>query len=61
MKLKLIFCVILPTSLLLAGCQSIPPVEEGNIDNDVCIGEPVAVDPDQAIDLEEMARQAECP
>ncbi len=44
----------------LAACQSLPPVENENIDSDVCIGEAVVVDPDKPIDLEEMANQTDC-
>lgn len=45
----------------LNGCQSAPPVEEKDIDEDVCIGEAVILDQDTEVDLEEMARGVECP
>ncbi len=48
--------------ILLAGCQSVPPAKTGDINSDVCVGDPMVVDdPDQPVDLEEMAKQAECP
>ena len=46
----------------LTGCQSTPRTGTSDIDSDVCVGEPMVVDdPDQPVDLEEMAKQAECP
>ena len=46
----------------LTACQSVPPTEAAaDIDSDVCVGDPVVVDPDKPVDLEEMAKQADCP
>ncbi len=46
----------------LSGCQSVPPTKTSDIDSDVCVGDPIVVDdPEQPVDLEEMAKQAECP
>jgi len=60
--MKITIFTILMIVIGLTGCQSMPPSETSDIDSDVCVGEPMVVDdPDQHIDLEEMAKQAECP
>ncbi len=64
--MKIIILVISLSLLSLFGltaCQSVPPTEAAaDIDSDVCIGDPMVVDdPDKLIDLEEMAKQADCP
>ena len=57
-----IFSVACLVAFGLAGCQSLSSAETVDIDSDVCVGEPVVVDdPDSSVDLEEMARQADCP
>lgn len=39
-----------------------PATENTDIDSDVCVGDPVVVDdPNNPVDLEEMAKQADCP
>ncbi len=67
-KFKLMKTLILWVSLSLfmffglTACQSVPPTEAAaDIDSDVCVGDPVVVDPDKPVDLEEMAKQADCP
>lgn len=59
MKTRMFFLLALISTFLL-GCQSLPPAES-DIDNDVCVGDLVVVDSDQEVDLEEMAKQADCP
>ena len=62
MKRHLFLSLISVTSLLgLTACQTVPPTETADINNDVCIGDPVVADPNKPIDLEEMAKQADCP
>ena len=57
--MRTIFLMIM---ILLAGCQSMPPAKTGDINSDVCVGDPMVIDdPDQPVDLEEMAKQADCP
>lgn len=43
----------------MTACQSVSPSKAS--DNNVCIGDVVVDDPDQEVDLEEMAREVECP
>ncbi len=56
------FFLMIPLSLLgLSACQSSPATKANDIDSDVCIGEPVVLDdPDSPVDLEAMAKQADC-
>ena len=60
MKTNMFFLLAL-VGVFLVGCQSLPP-EGSDIDKDVCVGDLVVVEPEpeQDVDLEEMAKQADC-
>lgn len=58
---NLYIALVLLLFFSLSGCQSMPASEPTDIDNEVCVGDAVVVDPDKPVDLEEMAKQADCP
>lgn len=47
--------------VLLSGCATVPDEPVQPAENDVCVGEPIVVEDGKDIDLEALARQAECP